>query len=186
MENLLRASDAIDRLLERIAGFFGWLFVALVVVICFDILTRKIGYQVPGFGSTPIQEMEWHLHGALFLFWLGYAYVRNSHVRIDVFTANLDARKSAWLEVFGVVVFAIPYCLLATYFAYQFALVSFLQGESSDAPNGLGYRWIIKSCLVLGLVLLDLAVASVLFRKLVVLFGTPEQAERAASPRAAH
>lgn len=184
MDSLLTISNIIDKVLERVARAAGWLFVALVVVICWDILTRKIGFQLPGFGSTPIQELEWHLHGMLFMFWLGYAYIRNVHVRIDVFTANLDARKQAWLEVIGVFVFAVPYLLMATWFAYGFAETSFLQNERSDAPNGLSYRWIIKGCLFLGLMLLNAAVLSVLFRKLVTLFGSPELAARAASSAA--
>jgi len=88
MAFLLTMSDAINRVLERVARVSGWLFFALIAIICWDILTRKIGFQIPGFGSTPIQELEWHLHGVLFLFWLGYGYVRNVHVRIDVFTAH--------------------------------------------------------------------------------------------------
>jgi len=186
MQLLLGVSDAIDRLLARIANVFGWLFIALVVVICWDILTRKVGFQIPGFGSTPIQELEWHLHGMLFMFWLGYAYIRNVHVRIDVFTSNKTPRQQAKLEVFGILFFAIPYCLVATYYAYLFAHTSFVQNESSDAPNGLAYRWIIKSCLVAGLVLLDIAVASVLMRKLVQLFGPPDLAARAVPPVASH
>lgn len=186
MESLLRVCDAIDATLKKIAELGGWLFLALVVVICWDILTRKIGFQLPGFGSTPVQELEWHLHGALFLSWLGYAYVRNVHVRIDVFTANMPARRKAWLEIFGIVVFAVPYCLVATYFAFGFAELSFVQGESSAAPNGLGMRWIIKSCLFLGLLLLNFAVVSVLVRHLVFLFGPPDLAARARAFAANH
>lgn len=186
MRALLSASDAIDHVLGRIASLFAWLFIALVVVICWDVLTRKLGFQIPGFGSTPIQELEWHLHGALFLFWLGYAYIRNAHVRIDVFTANKTPHQQAKLEIFGILLFAIPYCLVATYFSFWFAEVSFMQNERSDAPNGLEYRWIMKGCLFLGLVLLDIAVASVLFRKLVQVFGPPDLAARASSPAASH
>lgn len=184
MESLLAISNRIDLILDRIARASGWLFVVLVVVICWDILTRKLGFQLPGFGSTPIQELEWHLHGILFMFWLGYAYVRNVHVRIDVLTANLQVRKQAQLEVIGVFIFAIPYLLMATWFAYGFAETSFLQNERSDAPNGLGYRWVIKGCLFLGLMLLNAAVVSVLFRNLVTLFGSPELAARAAKSAA--
>lgn len=179
MESLLTISNRIDWILERIARAAGWLFVILTLVICWDIITRKFGFQIAGFGSTPIQELEWHLHGVLFLFWLGYAYVRNVHVRIDVFTAHLNTRKQARLELFGLFLFAIPYCLVATWYAYGFAETAFLQNEMSDAPNGLSRRWIIKGCLVAGLLLLDAAVVSVLFRKLVVLFGPPQLAERA-------
>ena len=135
MEVMLAVADGIDRILQRIASVFGWLFVALVAVICWDVITRKMGFQLPGFGSTPLQELEWHLHGMLFLFWLGYAYVRNVHVRIDVFTGHLPWRRQAWLEIFGIGVFAIPYATLATYYSWSFVVVSYLQNESSDAPN---------------------------------------------------
>lgn len=182
MSRLLGVSDAIDAVLAKIAHFFGWLFIALVVVICFDVVTRKVGFQLPIFGSTPLQELEWHIHGLLFLPWLGYCYIRNVHVRIDVFTANAGPRKQAILEVFGILIFAIPYCLVATYFAFEFFEVSFLQGETSDAPNGLRFRWVMKGALFVGLILLDLAVASVLIRKLIQLYGPPDLAARAAEP----
>ena len=43
-------------------------------------LSRKFGFQMPGMGSTRLQELEWHLHTALFSFWLGIAYVKNAHI----------------------------------------------------------------------------------------------------------
>lgn len=186
MQAMLRFSNGVDYVLEQIASVCGWLFLALVATICVDIVTRKFGYQIPGFGSTPIQEMEWHLHGALFLSWLGYGYVRNVHVRIDVFTANLAPRRQAWLEVGGILFFAIPYCLVATWFAFWFAEISFMQNETSDAPNGLAYRWIIKSCLFLGLLFMCFAVLSVLSRRLVFLFGPPGLAQKAMPTAATH
>ena len=186
MQALLGVSDVIDRLLARIASVFGWFFLFLVVVICWDVLTRKIGFQIPGFGSTPIQELEWHIHGMLFIFWLGYGYTRNVHVRIDVFTSHKTPLQQAKLEIFGILFFAIPYCAVATWFSWGFAYTSWLQNESSDAPNGLNYRWFIKFCLVAGFVLLDVAVLSVMFRKLVMIFGPPNLAARASSPAPSH
>ena len=90
------------------------------------------------------------------------------------------------LEILGIAIFAIPYCIVATWFAFGFAEVSFLQGESSDAPNGLPHRWIIKSSLFLGMVLVCAAVISILARNLVFLFGPPTLAARAAPPHATH
>jgi TRAP-type mannitol/chloroaromatic compound transport system permease small subunit len=178
MRLLLGFSDAIDWLLALIARLIGWLFLVLVAVICFDIVTRKVGYQLPGFGSTPIQELEWHLHGALFMGWLGYAYVRNVHVRIDVFTSHRSPRTQAFIEVIGILIFALPYCLVGAWFAFGFAETSFLQNESSDAPNGLPHRWILKFCLFASFVLLNLAVVSVLIRRVAVLRGITDDMPR--------
>ena len=183
MRTLLLVSTLIDRLLRAIAVTFGWLFLALVTVIVFDVITRKFGFQLSLFGidlgSTRLQEIEWHLHAMLFLTWLGYAYVRNSHVRIDVFVANLPPRKLAWLELLGCVVLALPYLFVALPYALNFFVTSYFQNESSSAPNGLPYRWVIKAFLFTGFLTVLLAVISVAFRRIVFLFGSPDESERA-------
>ncbi|MFM7570363.1 MAG: TRAP transporter small permease subunit [Betaproteobacteria bacterium] len=152
------------------------------MVIAFDVLTRKVGFQLPGLGSTRLQELEWHLHTVLFCTWLGYAYIRNAHVRIDVFTSHLTERKKLWLELVGCLLFAIPYLWVATPYSYDFFMVSLMQNESSDAPTGLPYRWVVKFFLFIAFVTISAAVAAVMARCVVALFGTPEQQQRAYVP----
>src|SRR5918997_6776991 len=124
MDRLLSAARTIERLLHGIAMAAGWLFIVCTVVIVFDVLTRKFGFQIPGMGSTRLQELEWHLHTALFSFWLGTAYLKNAHVRIDIATAPARPRTQAWIEFLGVLVFALPYCLIAIYFSYDFTRIA--------------------------------------------------------------
>jgi TRAP-type mannitol/chloroaromatic compound transport system permease small subunit len=52
-----------------------------------------------------------------------------------------------------------------------FVWVSFQQGEVSQAPSGLPFRWLIKGMLPMGFLLLLLAVLSRLSRVWVLLFG---------------
>jgi TRAP-type mannitol/chloroaromatic compound transport system permease small subunit len=179
MQGLLTISDGIDAVLERIAKLFAWVFVIMVTVIVFDVVSRKGGFQIPGMGSTRLQELQWYLHGMLFCTWLGYAYVKNAHVRIDILTGNLDQRKQAWLELFGCLVFALPYLLVALPYAHTFFMTSFLQNESSDAPNGVPWRWIPKGFLYFGFLSVLAAVVSVMIRRIVFLFGPPDAAGRA-------
>jgi TRAP-type mannitol/chloroaromatic compound transport system permease small subunit len=186
MRGLLALSQGIDRGLEAAARATGWLFLVLIGLIFFDVVTRKAGFQLPLLGSTRLQELEWHMHAILFLGWIGYCYVRNAHVRIDVLIAGLSPRAQAWLELFGIFVFAAPYCLVAIYYSYGFFETSFIQNEASDAPNGLPYRWIVKFFLFAALVGVLLAVASTLFRKLIFLFGPPDLARAANGPTAQH
>ena len=178
MDRLLAVSDAINAVLGRIGAAAGWLFLACTVVIIFDVLSRKFGFQIPGLGSTRLQELEWHMHAALFSFWIGVGYVRNTHVRIDVALTKASPRTHAWIELLGCIVFAIPYCLIAIYFSTDFAWISFVDGEGSESANGLPYRWIPKGFLMFGLMLLLAAVVSVLMRIIVYLFG-PERLRRA-------
>ena len=97
MNALLRLADLLERTLKFIADLGAWAFIACIAAIAVDVITRKAGYQLPGFGSTRLQELEWHLHAVLFCTWIGYTYVRNGHVRIDVFITSATPRKRLWL-----------------------------------------------------------------------------------------
>jgi TRAP-type mannitol/chloroaromatic compound transport system permease small subunit len=174
VDRLLAASKTIDAVLGRVGMAAGWLFLVCTGVIIFDVLSRKFGFQIPALGSTRLQELEWHLHTALFSFWLGVGYIRNSHVRIDVALTKASPRTHAWIEFLGCLAFAIPYTLIAIYFSFDFAWISFVDNEHSASANGLPYRWIPKTFILLGLVLLLAAVLSVLMRVMVYLFG-PER-----------
>jgi TRAP-type mannitol/chloroaromatic compound transport system permease small subunit len=90
--------------------------------------------------------------------------------------------------MFGCLVFALPYLLVALPYAYDYSMLSYTQGESSDAPTGLPMRWIVKGFLFLAFVTTLAAVLAVAARCIVALFGTPEQAARAHVPfaRKAH
>lgn len=181
MQALLSLSNAINAVLRIVAHLGAWFFIACIFTICFDVLTRKFGFQLRmgglDLGSTRLQELEWHFHAVIFLTWLGYAYVRNAHVRIDVFTGGMPARKQAWLELLGCIVFAIPYLFMALPHAHDFVVLSFQQQEGSPTPNGLPLRWIIKAFLYYGFWSVLLAVISVMCRHVVFLFGSSELAE---------
>ena len=180
MERLLAVSDAINAVLVKVAMAVGWLFLALTAVIVFDVLSRKFGFQIPEMGSTRLQELEWHLHTAIFTFWLGVGYIKNSHVRIDIALSGAKPRTLAITELLGCIIFAIPYCVLAIYFSLDFTWISFVDGESSPSANGLPYRWIPKSFITIGLILLLVAILSMLMRLVVFLYG-PERLRKPAA-----
>ncbi len=180
MNRMLAASNAIDGVLGRIAMTVGWLFIGCTVVIAFDVLSRKFGYQMPGMGSTRLQELEWHMHTALFSFWLGIAYVKNAHVRIDIAFINAEAITKVRAEFLGCVLFAIPYSLLAIYLSLDFTWIAWVDNEGSASSNGLDWRWIPKSFISIGLIMLFAAVISVLMRTIVYLWGPEALRSKAA------
>jgi TRAP-type mannitol/chloroaromatic compound transport system permease small subunit len=177
---MLWASNAINAVIDRIATAFGWLFLVLTGVIVFDVLSRNFGFQLPHMGSTRLQELEWHLHTALFCFWLGIAYIKNAHVRIDIAFTDAQPRTRVWAELIGCLVFALPYTVVAIYFSADFTWIAYVTREGSPSANGLPLRWIPKSFITFGLVLLLFAVISVLMRVLVHLFGPQHLRERSA------
>lgn len=170
MTGLIAISNFIDAMLTRIAKVSAWAGVVLVLITVFDVITRRFFVL----GSTKLQELEWHAHTILFMFLLGYAYLKDSHVRIDLVRERLGQRTQWWLELLGCVFFLIPYCLLIVYFSADFWWLSFQNAETSSSATGLPYRWIIKAALPIGFTLLGLAGLTVVLRKIVELFAPPE------------
>lgn len=173
MERLVRVSEGLDRVIVRIGKIAAWAGLALIAVTIFDVITRRFLVL----GSTKLQELEWHLHVILFAFCLGYAYLKDAHVRIDLVREQLSMRVQWWLEILGCLLFLLPFCGLVVWYGIDFVERSFATNEVSASATGLTHRWIIKSSIPLGFTLLALAAVAILLRKLVELFG-PEELRR--------
>ena len=185
----LRLSNALRGIVDLLGKAASWLIVPLVLITCFDVIIRKLtwrdedGQIIFGlqyylvnnvsefFGSTLLQELEWHLHTGLFALVLAYGYIYNTHVRVDLVRENLQFRKQAWIEFIGITVFLIPFCAITAYFSMDYAYTSFMQGEISASTVGLSNRWIIKSVLSIGLILVVIAGLAVWLQTFLVLFG---------------
>ena len=177
--NLSLWADRLEHICRRIFLIGSWVIIPLILITVFDVITRKfvfmkiaIADSIVGdiLSPTKLQEMEWHLHTVLFFFALGYAYIKNSHVRVDVYRETLSPTRRMRLELWGLMLAAIPYTTLVLYFAAIYAYSSFMIGESSAAMTGIPYRWIIKSMAVVGLLSLFLACWSMVLRLLVTLY----------------
>jgi TRAP-type mannitol/chloroaromatic compound transport system permease small subunit len=172
VNGLLRLSAAIDRLLGAIARIGGWCGFILIVLVMYDVVTRYLG--VPrGFGinATQLQESEYWAHTFLFALVIGYAYRRQAHVRIDLLRDRLSLKSRYALEIFGILAFLIPYCLIAFYFTYDYTLRSYLEHEVSKSTIGLSNIWILKTAMPLMYALLGLAGVSQLIKSVAGFIG---------------
>lgn len=177
MGSIDRISTALDRAVSAIGWLASWLSVILMLVIMFDVVSRS--QQISIVSSTKLQELEWHLHGTLFLLCLGFAYLKDDHVRIELIRDRMRPRTRIWIELIGNVLFLLPFAGIAAYWGYEFAEMAFSLGETS-AQSGLDHRWIIKGMIPLGSVLLFLAGIVVSLRCVLYLFG-PEHLRSHAS-----
>ncbi len=190
---VLRISDALRTFVDWMGRAASWMIVPLVVITCFDVIARKVtlrdekdelifGLQnflveniSPYFGSTMLQELEWHSHTWLFAWVLAYGYIWNTHVRVDLIRENLQFRRKAWIELIGITVFLIPFTAILIYFATDYAITSWNQNEISASTVGLTNRWIIKTVLAIGLVLVLLAGLAAWLQVWIALFTDPNK-----------
>jgi TRAP-type mannitol/chloroaromatic compound transport system permease small subunit len=191
---MLRASELLGRLAGTIGKWATFFMIPMVAITVWDVLQRKIMKFVGDvmldqgwldarnwmygnflewlpFRSTLLQELEWHFHVANFALVLGYGYIYNRHVRVDLIREKLSFRNQAWVEFFGVSLFMIPYCLIVAYFSIEYASDAFDTNEQSSSLVGLSHRWAIKSVLVFGLFLAATAGLAIWLQVTFALFG---------------
>lgn len=173
MKALLRLDEALERLVVNVGRATAWISIALIIVILFDVVTRRFFV----IGSTKLQELEWHIHSVLFLLCLGYGYLKDAHVRIDLVRDRLSEKAKLWIELFGCVLFLIPYAIVVLYFGIDWWHRSFAMNEIAESATGLPYRWVIKAFLPIGFVLLLTSAVVIAFRKVIQLFGDPQLRE---------
>ena len=194
---MLRLSEFLRRFVDRVGRFGSWFALPMILITALDLTIRKTKFikiqgdpwQIwlrenvsPVFDSTLLQELEWHSHTALFALVLGFGYVWNTHVRVDLLRETLAFRKKAWLEFIGITIFLVPFTCVIIYFAFMYTYDSWTFnrdpscawwqcGEISASLVGLSHRWMIKSVLVFGLIVALLAGIAVWLQVAIALFG---------------
>lgn len=113
--------------------------------------------------------MEWHLFALIFLLGAAYTLKTENHVRVDVFYSKLSERGKAWVNLFGTLLFLIPFCLMLIYASKNFVINSFNIGETSPDPGGLPGRYILKSIIPIAFFLLLIQSISLMFKSILTI-----------------
>lgn len=165
MQSLLNISAIVDRILGVIGRIGAWAGFLLILVVCYDVITRYFGVPKPfGLNSTQIQESEYWLHAYLFALVIGYAYIKQAHVRIDLIRDRVSLKSKFVIEILGCIFFCIPYSVLAAYLSVGYFMQSYASGEASKSVIGLSHIWLLKLSMPIMFVLLALAGVSVLIK----------------------
>ena len=59
----------------------------------------------------------------------------DDHIRVDVFHATMSLRWQAWIELYGLILFFLPFVTAVFLFSLPFVSYSFGLSEVSDAPG---------------------------------------------------
>ena len=149
LQSIVRISSELN---EWVGRKVSWLTTVLVLIVCMDVLARYFFKDTAAW----VMELEWHIFALIFLLGAGYAFKHDRHVRVDLFYSNFSERNKAWVNLWGGILFLVPWCLLIIFTSYGFIKESYLVGETSPNPNGLPARYLIKSAILIGMFLLML------------------------------
>ena len=137
MKGWLRLSRGIDTLMEWVGGLSMLLVTLLLGVGIYNVVVRYIGRLTrQNLASNTLLEAQWYLFSVIFF--LGFAFIlkRNTHVRVDFLYQNFGPKTRAWVNLFGTLVFLLPFCVLGIYVTYEPVLRSW-----GLRPNGTWGAW---------------------------------------------
>ena len=154
----------IDRLSEMTGKVFSWLTL-LMVLLTFVIVVMRYAFDA---GLIWMQESVIWLHAAVFMIGAAYTLKHDEHVRVDVFYRSMSARRRAWVDFLGVLLFVLPLCAFLLLKSYDFAAASWAIKEASRESGGLPYPLVplAKSILVVMPLLVALQGLALLGRSL--------------------
>ncbi|WP_420576341.1 TRAP transporter small permease subunit [Ekhidna sp.] len=152
----------IDNLNKTIGKAISWLTLLLVLIIVVDVILRYT-FSITSAASF---ELEWHLFAAIFLLGAAYTLKEDKHVRVDVFYHRFSPKSKAWVNLIGTLLLLMPFCAVAFWESLSFVQSSFSMNETSPQPGGLPARWIIKSTIPVGFLLLALQGISLIIQSI--------------------
>ncbi len=174
MNGLLTLSRVIDAINVRVGRSVMWLTLVVVFVSAGNAVVRKVFHV----SSNAWLELQWYMFGAMFLLTAGYTLLRNDHVRVDVLASRLSRRKQIYIEIFGVIFFLMPACILIMVLSWPMFMDSFISNEQSSNSGGL-LRWPVKLLIPIGFALLVAAGVSHLIKCIGFLKGAcPDPMQR--------
>lgn len=164
--SLIKLADGIDSLIQKVTLTIAWVYVLLIIVIIAQVFMR----YVLGLGHPIMEELQWHLYAIGIMFGLSYTQTLDSHIRVDVVAGILSRKARLCWEIFGILFLALPFMFIVFYNGLDFVYESWRVNESSDAPLGLPWRWLIKSVIPISFAFLSLTLMTRLIRDAVELF----------------
>ncbi|MEM9622237.1 MAG: TRAP transporter small permease subunit [Pseudomonadota bacterium] len=149
-------SRRIDGAIEAIGRGLSLIWLLLLAVIVLNVVMRYAFNE----GRIELEELQWHLYSIGFLLGLCYAYQADAHIRVDLLHERMQDRHKAWVELYGILLFLVPFMLLVLIYSVPFVISAYELGERAPSPGGLPWRWLIKAFLPVGFFLLLLATLS--------------------------
>jgi TRAP-type mannitol/chloroaromatic compound transport system permease small subunit len=139
-----------NRIILGIGHAAAWLNAVLIAAILIQVVLR----YVFGKSYVALEELQWHLFAVIIMLGMSYAYVQDSHIRLDILHSRFSRPTKEKIEIMGILCFLWPMIFVFFMHSLPFVAESFRVGEGSDAPMGLPYRWAIKAIIPIAFFLL--------------------------------
>ena len=132
MQGLLKLSHWLDRIGYRC----GQLANVMILASCFISASNAMIRYGFDWSSNALLEMQWYLFGAAVMLGASYTFQRNEHVRVDLIYGHVSERAQLWIDVFGIIVFLFPACILFAWLSWESLFMPSWGGGAGRALAG--------------------------------------------------
>jgi len=167
MQALAFIVTVIGRLNAAVGRLFSWLVLAAVAV-CFIVVVQRYVFSTT---QLWMQDLYVWLNGAMFMAVAGYTLLIDGHVRVDILYRPASIRRKAMMDLIGVVVFLLPFCVVVWLWGFEYVQRSWMLKEASENPGGMPGLFILKSFILAFVVLVGLQGIAMALRSVLVLKG---------------
>lgn len=150
--------------------WFGRLAAVMVLAAALISAANAIVRYAFDYSSNAYLEIQWYLFAGVVLLGAAETLRQNGHVRVDLVYMSVSDRKRLWIDIWGLVLFLLPFTLFMIWLCFPVAVDTWRRGEMSTNSGGL-VRWPVWAVLVLGFVLLTLQGLSELIKRIAALRG---------------
>ena len=142
-----------NRFQQWLGESISWLMLALALTTTLVVILRY-GFNT---GSIALQESLIYLHATAFMLGGAYTWLRDAHVRVDIFHARFSPTTQAWINLLGIVLLVIPMFSFILWASWDYVAESWAIHERSTEDSGLPYVWLLKTLILIlpGLMLLQ-------------------------------
>ena len=162
-----KLSASIDRTNQLLGGIASLMILLSCVVSAVNALLR---YGLDVSNNWPL-ELQWYLFAAAVMLGASYTLKRNEHVRVDLIYSHLSNRGRMFVDLFGLVFFLMPACILFTWLSWTSLFYpSWLVMEHSLNAGGMA-RYPIKFVVPFGFFMLSLQGLSEIIKRIGALKG---------------
>ena len=130
--------------IDEIINTIGELSGLLIFVLIFLIFTSVILRYFFSIGFTWLQDLYIWTHAIIILLGISYTLKQNEHVRIDLIYRNASVKYKKIVNLFGLIVFGLPFCYIILNNGLSYFLRSYLLNETSKEIGGLSNLFILK------------------------------------------
>jgi len=173
---LLKLSRLIDALNEFVGRWLAWLVLAAVLISAGNAAVRKVFDT----SSNAWLEIQWYLFAAVFLLAAGYTLLRQEHVKIDVVLGRFSRRTQVKVELFGLLVFLLPFVVVVIDLIWPLLVRAYETKEMSSNAGGL-IRWPVYALIPIGFALLGLQGVSEVIKRVAFLKGLADDPAKKAT-----